>query len=130
MFGLLPYFLAAATVAGIWAWDRTTILSLRDRVTSLQEEIDNPMTGWRRQLAVCISNSDMFTMQIEIVDGKITELGRKTDDVIEAQARLGRQARDDGKRLREEVSDILTRPITGETTCERALTIQRAPLFR
>lgn len=130
MLGLLPYILAALVAGGVWVWDKTTISSLRERVTDLQQEIDNPMTGWRRQLAVCIQNADMYTTQIAIIDGKVVDLGKKTDEVIAAQARLGRQAVSDGKRLREDVMGFLNRPVEGETACDRALTIQRAPLFR
>jgi len=74
-----------------------------------------------------VQNADMFTMQIELVDQKVQELGKKTNDVVVAQRELGRRAAAEGKQLRADVLDILERPVAGDTACERALNIQRAP---
>ena len=128
MFGLLPYALAAVLVAGVWLWDKATIASLRMQISNLQTEIDDPMTGWRRNLAVCIQNADMFSMQITIVNDKVDKLGEVTAAIQKDQKQLGINAQREGRALRDTVSSILTRPAEGATSCERALDILRAPL--
>ena len=130
MLGLLPYLLAGALVVGIWAWDRVTISSLRGQVSTLQTEIDDPMTGWRRNLAVCIQNADMFSMELTLVGSKIDDLGKKADAIVADQKQLGIRTQRDGQMTRNVVLDILKQPVEGDTSCERSLNVLRAPLPR
>ena len=124
----VPYILAALAAGGFWLWDRVTISSLRSEVSSLQQQIDDPMTGWRRQLAVCVGNNKNYDDAFKEVNTRLDDLGKKTDAVVAGQVQVGRQAAKDGQTTRNVVMDILSRPVPGVTTCDRALVIQREPL--
>jgi len=88
------------------------------------------MTGWRRNLAVCIQNADMFSMELTLVGSKIDDLGKKADAIVADQKQLGIRTQRDGQMTRNVVLDILKQPVEGDTSCERSLNVLRAPLPR
>lgn len=130
MIGLLPYALAAIAALGIWAWDATTIRNQRERIAQLTAEVDDPMVGWRRQLAVCAAGRGDAIKAIEDNNTKIVELGRATKAQADASARAAGRAAADAAATMAAVEAALTspRPIPGGTACENALAIQREPL--
>lgn len=128
MWALLPAGLFAALAAGIYVVDQITISSLESRVTSLQQEIDNPETGWRRQLSVCVSNSKDQTEALREMSGRVAALGEQTKAVRDGQERLGNRTVAEAERVRDTVASIMSRPVEGPDACARALVIQREPL--
>jgi hypothetical protein len=125
---LLPYLFAALAAGGFWVYEKATIAGLRTEVSSLQSQIDDPTTGWRKQLSVCTENEGKYEVAIRDISAKMVELGEKQRDVAAAQAKVLAATAAGARTTADTVKSILAAPSRGPDVCANALAIQREPI--
>lgn len=125
---LIPYLVAVLAAGGFWVYEKATIAGLRTEVSSLQKQIDDPTTGWRKQLTTCVANGVQYTTTLMMVGDQIKSLAAIQSGVVDEQKKVAAATAVGAKQTADAVHTILSAPPRGPDVCVNALAIQREPL--